>query len=152
MGFKQIVPTTEQNGSRKVEGNKEFIRAYVAASTMTLGKPYVLQNYDHGVEAIVPATLGVAHTVGIAIETNTTAGDYWFQVKGPCEAFTLGTTDITVDDFLEVLNAGVALVIDHATVRSVGSVAVAVDANATDTTPAVTSVWLIGDPVQVAAS
>jgi hypothetical protein len=151
--FKQIVESADQNGAYKFEGNKVFKKAYVAASTMTLGYPYVLQNYDHGVQAITPATLGIAHTVGIAIETNTVAGDYWFQVEGPCEAFTLGTTDITVDDFLEVCNnAPTTLQIDHATVRSTSSVAVAVDANATDTTPAVTSVWLIGDPVIIAAS
>lgn len=152
MPVKHIVPTSEKNGSRNIEGNKEYIFAYVAASTMTLGRPYVLQNYDHGVEAIVPATLGVAHTVGIALETNTTAGTYRFQVKGPCEALTLGTTDITVDDFLEVLNAATSLTLDHATVRSTSSVAIAVDANAADTTAVVTSVWLIGDPVIIAAS
>jgi hypothetical protein len=149
--LKQIVESSDQNGAIKREGNKVFMKAYVAASTMTAGQPYVLQNYDHGVQAIAVATLGVAHTVGIALETNTTAGDYWFQIQGPCEALVDGTTDVAVNAFLEVVNAGTALISDHGSVRSTNSVAVAVDARTTDSA-ALASVWLIGDPVIIAAS
>lgn len=133
-------------------GAKRYISAYHAGATV--GVPYVI-NYGTSatagqeVIAIAPATLAVYQLIGIA--TSTTAGLTWYQIAGLAEAFVDGTTDVTPNDYIEVLNTATAFTLDHATIRSTNSVGAAVDGE-TSSTPAISTIMLTGDRVIVAAS
>lgn len=147
------VDGTGLQGSRKKVGVNEFVYISVPANTVA-GTPLVV-SYDGDEEVmvagVVPATLAVYQEIAI---TPTLAGAVaefqWCQVRGVCQALVNGTADVAKDDFLEVINAGTALV-DDSTVRSVNSVAVACEAYTTNSA-ALKTVQLLGDRVIVAAS
>jgi len=147
------VDGTGLQGSRKRVGVNEFVYIQVPATTAA-GTPLVV-THDGDEEVMVagvaPATLAVYQEIAI---TPTLAGAVaefqWCQVKGVCQALVHGGTDVAKDDYLEVLNAGTALV-DDSTVRSVNSVAVACEAYTTASN-ALKTVQLLGDRVIVAAS
>ncbi len=145
-------------------GGKRYICAYwdggtdaAAPDSIVRGQVVVL-GYNTGATSapknpfiITPATEADYQYIAVAPEAYSAAGWYWWQTKGECEALVDGdANDVTVGDFLEVLNAATAFTLDHATARSSSSAAVAVDANAG--AAALKTVWLIGDPVVVAGS
>ena len=132
---------------------KEY-RSVFCASGYTHGVPYVL-DYDSsaaGPVAAAPATLAIAQIVGVPQgPTTTVPGWYPFQTRGVAECMVEGTVDVAKGDFLELLNSGDALVFDHGTVRTAGSVAVATAAYTTHS-DGLQTVYLIGDLVTVAGS
>lgn len=149
----QTVDGTGLQGSRKRVGVNEYVFISVPATTPA-GTPLVV-SYDGDEEVMVagavPATLAVYQEVAI---TPTLAGAVaefqWCQVRGICQALCDGTADITKDEYLEVINAGTALVGDS-TARSVNSVAVACEAY-TVASNALKTVQLLGDRAIIAAS
>ena len=139
---------------------RSFICAYFDAGTLSpataLKGAALAISFDtgDGVEspiAIAVGTLAVYRYIGVALQAITTAGWYWFQIKGECQALVEGTSDVAVGDYLEVLNTEDSFKLDHATVRSVNSVAVALAAQK-DNSEVLTSVLLLGDRVISAAS
>jgi len=74
-----------------------------------------------------PAALAVYQEVGVVLEAITEAGYVWIRVAGICDALVDGTEDVAKGDYLESL-AAISVVKDHSTVRSVNSVAVAMEA------------------------
>ena len=140
------------------DGEREFIRAYWDGSdpaAILAGQPVAI-SYDTGATGynplvMQPATLAIYRYIAVATVAITAAGWYWFQIRGLCEALVDGTTDVGAGDYLEVINAGTAFVVDHATIRSAVSVASAIDARTADSA-ALSTVFLIGDMAQVAAS
>lgn len=140
-------------GQRRFDGNREYIYMYFSAA-VTAGTPFVL-SYDGDEETnpkgVAPATNTTFQTLIVfPTKTATAAGWQWAQYKGDAEVLVDGTTDVAKDDFLEVINAGTALIKD-ATSRGVGSVAIAQEAR-TDNSAGLVNVYLIGDPVQIAAA
>lgn len=148
-----ILGAADSGGQVKVEEDgREYIWCYFA--TATKGQLYTL-TYD-GDEATNPtgsanATSTVYQYLVVATKTSTTAGFQWAQYKGDCDfALVDGTTDVAKDDFLEVINAGTAMIKD-ATSRSALSVAIAREAQTANAATA-TLVYLIGDRVTNAAT
>lgn len=146
-----IVDVDYKNGVRWTEGVNEFLTAK-SHDALTIGQPVVIDNTITGPATAAPAALAVYQYVAVVCET-ATAADEWVkvQIKGFCEANVDGdTSDVTADDYLEVIAAGTAFVLDHATARSTNSVARAIDGNTG--AAAVSSIYLLGDRVIVAAS
>lgn len=141
-------------GAKKVSGNREYIFAYVPASTPA-GTPLYLSfdgDEETNPKGLAPVTsTTVYQTVVFTTVAQVLAGYQWCQVKG--DAIILvdgGTADVAKDDFLEVLNAGTALVYD-ATTKGTGSLAIAQEAY-TSGTNALKHVYLLGERVFVQAA
>ncbi len=139
-------------GAHKVEGNREFVYVYVASGTAK-GQPMILA-YDGDEETnpktAAPAT-NTAFEAFVVFPTAAGADAFqWCQLRGDAEVLVDGTTDVAKDDYLEVINAGTALIKD-ATSRGVGSVAIAQEALTTNAAT-LTNVYLLGEAVQVAAA
>jgi len=106
----------------------------------------------------VPTTLAVPVWIAVAQSIISAAGWYWWQIAGDCEAkVDGGTADVTANDFLEVTNGTPsAFILDHASTRSVGSAAIAIDGNTNAavlaTAADLCTVHLIGIPVCIAAT
>lgn len=137
-------------------GNKEYVCAYTAEVAVAAGTTLVL-SYDNGTTlynptVITPTTLAVYQLPVVAPSGIAGAGWKWFQYRGKCKALCNGgTTDLALGDYLEFINGGDGLTVDHATIRSVNSIAVAEEAY-TSATPALKDVYLIGDRVIIAGS
>jgi hypothetical protein len=146
-----IVDGDYANGSVWQEGVNEYMTVQSHA-VLPVGSVIVISHDDEGPRTAAPATLAVYQRIGVVVVASTAANE-WIKVqtRGFAEALVEGTTDVTVDDYLEVLTTETAFKLDHATARSTNSVAVAVDAVA-DAGPALATVFLLGDPAIVAAS
>jgi len=140
-------------GSKRVEGNKEYIYMYFTAA-VTAGTPYFVtfdgdEEYNPKNTAAATSTT-IYQLVVFPTKTLTAAGWAWAQYKGDAEVLCDGTSqDVAKDDFLEVINAGVALIVDGtsgATTKTTGSVAIAQEAYATNAAGLV-NVYLIGERV-----
>lgn len=132
---------------------KEY-RSVFCSAGFTHGVPYILDysSAAHGPVAAAPATLAIAQIVGVPQDATTAVpGWYPFQTRGVAECMVNGTAAIADGDFLELITTGDALVFDHGTVRTAGSVAVATAATSA-TADALATVYLIGDPVTIAGS
>lgn len=140
-------------GQIKTSGNKEYIFMYFTAA-VTAGVPYVV-DYDGDEESnpknAAPATsTTVYQRVVFPTETTTAAGWQWAQFRGDAEVICNGTDDIAKDDYLEVINAGVAL-IKEGTTKGEGSIAIAQEAFTTNSTGLV-NVFLLGNRVFIQAA
>lgn len=139
------------NGATWSEGVNEYVNVRSHAA-LTAGDVIAVVPSATGPVTAAPVALAGYQTIGVACQDASDAGEQIIvQTKGYAEANVEGTTDVTADDFLEVLATEDAFKLDHATTRSVNSVAVAVDAIA-DAGPTVVSVYLIGERAIVAAS
>ena len=139
---------------------RSFICAYFDAGTLSpataLKGAALAISYDTGDTlrqpiAIAVGTLAVYRYIGVTLQAITAAGWYWMQIAGEVDALVEGTSDVAKGDYLEVLNTEDSFKKDHATVRSVNSVAVALAAK-TANSEVLTPVWLIGHRVISAAS
>lgn len=140
-------------GAWRENGNKLSVFAYIAAN-VAVGTPLFLQ-YDGDEETnpkgTVPATdTAIGQFIIFPTELSTTAGFQWCQVRGDAEVLCDGTNDIAKDDFLEVINAGVALILDG-TSRTDHSVAIAQEAYTTNAAGLV-NVYLFGERCQIEAA
>lgn len=149
----ETIDGTGSQGARRRIGCNEYVYIKVPATTKA-GTPLVV-TYDGDEEIMVsgvaPATLAVYQEIAIVPRLAGSVAEFmWCQTRGVCSALVNGTTDVAKDDYLEVINAGTALV-DDSTARSVNSVAIACEAY-TLTPDALKSVVLLGDRVIVAAS
>ncbi len=140
-------------GARKRQGSREWIYMQVPANTPA-GTPLVVTHdgdEEVMVKGVAPATLAVYQEVAVTPRLAGASAEFmWCQTKGICQVLCNGTTDIAKDDYLELLNAGTALVKDG-TVRSTNSVAIACESY-TGATNALTSVQLLGAPAMIAAT
>lgn len=141
-------------GAKKWSGNRGYIYAYVAAS-ITAGTPLVLTfdgDEETNPKGATPATNTTVHQLIIftTVTQGADAGFMWCQFAGDAKILVDGTTDVTKDDFLKVINAGVALIKD-ATSRGVNSIAIAQEAMTTNAAT-LTFVYLLGYEAQVPAS
>lgn len=138
------------NGTVWTEGCKRFVTAKSHAA-LVIGDVVVVSFSATGPLTAAAATSSVYQQVGVVCEA-AAAADAWvkIQIAGPAEASVEGTTDVAAGDFLEVLNTENDFKKDGAA-RTVYSVAVAIDAQAS-ATPTVVSVWLLGDRNLIAAS
>ncbi len=131
-------------------GNKSYMSAYHLLSVA--GTPYIMSHTitaGQEVTAIAPATETTPQIVGVPV-TGGTVGLQWFQTKGQIEALVDGTADVAAADFIQIINAGVAFVVDAAAI-DVTSSAQAVDAQAADSAVSGTII-LLGNTSTVAAS
>jgi hypothetical protein len=139
------------NGATWSEGVNEYVNVRSHAA-LAVGAVVAVVPSATGPVTSAPVALAGYQTIGVVCQAATAAAEQIVvQTKGYAEASVEGTTDVTADDFLEVLATEAAFKLDHATVRSVNSFAVAVDAIA-DAGPTVVSVYLIGERAIVAAS
>ncbi|MCK9629605.1 MAG: hypothetical protein M0R37_13570 [Bacteroidales bacterium] len=139
------------NGATWSEGVNEYVNVRSHAA-LAVGDVIAVVPSTTGPVTSATVALAGYQTIGVVCQAASDAGEQVIvQTKGYCEAMVEGTTDVTVDDFMEVLATEAAFKLDHATVRSVNSVAVAVD-GVTAAGPALASVYLIGERVIVAAS
>ena len=153
MAFQQVTESENQQGSEKSEDGKKWLKVY-CASGYTQYKPYMVGDGTSGNSpaAIAPATLAIEQRLWVPQgDTTTTAGWYWGVVQGTCECLVDGTTDVASDAYLEIINAGVALILDHADAPTVGGVGISLEAVTADAATQAT-VWLHGMGVQVAAA
>lgn len=151
---KETLDGTGAQGSRKVVGMNEYLFAYVPASAVK-GEVYVV-TYDGDEETnpklIAAATLAVYQEVAVVLkDQGASAGFNWVQTKGKVGMLVEGTSDVAKDNYLEVLNTEKSAKLDHASVRSVNSIAIACEAQATNSA-VLTDVILLGGRVIVAAS
>ena len=121
------------------EGNGQGISLFNdQASVIALGD-VVLIGYDpdgtngllQGMQALAPATSTFVVYTAIAMESVAVDDVGYFQISGVCQAFIDGTADVVAGDFLEVLN-GTNELIKAGTSRTLGSSAIALEAQATD--------------------
>jgi hypothetical protein len=149
----ETVDGSGMQGARKRQGVNEFVYIQVPASTAA-GSPLIVTHdgdEEVMVKGVAPATLAVYQEVAVTPKLAGSSAEFmWCQVRGVCKALCDGTTDIAKDDYLELVNAETAFIIDS-TARSVNSVAIACEAY-TNTTDALKTVNLLGDRVIVAAS
>ena len=139
------------NGATWSEGVNEYVNVRSHAA-LAVGAVVAVVPSATGPVTSAPVALTGYQTIGVVCQAATAASEQIVvQTKGYAEAMVEGTTDVTVDDFVEVLATEAAFKLDHATARSVNSVAMAVD-GVTAAGPALASVYLIGERVIVAAS
>jgi len=104
-----------------------------------------------GVQCIACATNSFVIYTAVAMEIVAVDAIGYFQVSGVCSyALVDGTADVVAGDFLEVINAGEAMIKAGAS-RTLGSCAIALGAMATDAGTA-TPVLLIGEPHTIESS
>lgn len=132
----------------------KVVRAYNGTgSALTAGRPYLLR-YDGDEETnptvIVPATAtAVVNYVVFATEAVPAASFGWFVINGWYSVLTNGSgSAIAKDDALEVLNSGVALVLDASYGANTCAIAGAASTGAADST----RVFVLGERVSVQAS
>lgn len=151
-----IIPVDEQQGAVRYNAAGQKEKKVYFASGFTQYRPYsVMQTAD---AATSPAALAPVTNATYAGEicvpqgtTTTTAGWYWAVVEGVCNAAVDGdTTDVGLGDFLEVINAGTAFIIDHATAPTGSAAAVAREANTG--AAATKEIYLLGRQVVIAGS
>jgi hypothetical protein len=151
---KETLDGTGAQGARKVVGMNEYLFAYVPASAVK-GEVYVV-TYDGDEETcpklIAAGTLAVYQEVAVVLaDQGASAGFAWVQTKGKVKMLVEGTSDVAKDNYLEVLNTEKSAKLDHASVRSVNSVAIACEAQTTNS-DVLTDVILLGGRVIVAAT
>lgn len=158
MGGELSAPVAKEDGtglqgSRKRVGMNEYVYCYVGAAKAKGEFQIISWDGDELTSPQItdPATLAVYQEVGVLTKAMTAAGYAWVQVAGKCEALVDGTTDVAKDDYLEVLNGAISATKD-ATARSVNSVAIACEAQATAGSTTLADVILLGGPVIIAAT
>ncbi len=137
------VDGTGVQGARKRGGLNDFIFIQVPATTPA-GTPLVV-TYDTTaiVKGVAPATLAVGQEIAITPRLAGATAEYmWCQLRGVCQALVDGTADVTSGHYLKVINAGVALIEDGASM-STSSIAVA-QSTYTTNSAALKSVILMG--------
>jgi hypothetical protein len=147
--------SVDQMGQIVKVGNKDYICAYTAITTLAIGKPVMIAfgkvaTYGYCPVAVAPASVaGGAHmnVIGICTTTIAAAGFYWFQIRGLCSAYVLGAAGIVPGNLLKVTAAGTAFISD-ATVLTTASSAVA-QVTYTTTTEALKSVYLTGQGMTI---
>lgn len=139
-------------GQIVTQGKTTFQYLYVPASTAA-GTPMTI-TYDGDEEtnpkAIAAATAAFGQKACVTTVAQVSAGFQWCVIEGECSALIDGTTDVAKDDFLEVINAGVAFIKDAAS-RAATSKAIAREAQTTNAAT-MTKIYLIGDTSTIAAS
>lgn len=148
----EILDGSGAQGSVRAQGSNIDIYAYIPEAKAKGEFQVITHDGDEEYSPKVadPATLAVYQYVGVLLEAQTAAGYAWVRIKGKVKALVDGTTDVAKDDYLEVLNNTVGAVKD-ATTRSVNSVAIAREAQATNENT-LTDVELLGDRAIIAAS
>lgn len=141
-------------GSRRNVGKNIDVYCY-SVGAKAKGEFQVL-DFNTGEEAtspaiIDPAALAVYQEVGVCLEAFDALGYGWVRVSGIVEALVDGTTDVAKGDYLESLGA-ISAVKDHATVRSVNSVAVALEAQTVAGSATLASVEVLPGECIVAGS
>jgi len=145
-----LVDTDYKNGAKWYEGVNEF-QTVKSHAAIAAGDVVVITHSSTGPLTVAAATSSVYQRIGVAVNAASGAGEWiTVQLRGFAEASVEGTTDVAAGDFLEVLTTENDFKKDGAA-RTVYSGAVAVDAQPS-ATPTVVTVYLIGDPVQIAAS
>lgn len=146
-----IYDVDNRNGNTWSEGVNEYqtVRSHAA---LTVGAVVAIVPSTTGPVTSAPVALTGYQTIGVVCQAATASGEYIkVQTKGYAEAAVEGTTDVAAGEFLEVLATEAAFKKDHATTRSVNSVAMAVDAQASNSA-VVVSVYLFGERAIVASS
>lgn len=142
--------SADQMGQVVTVGNKDYICAYTAITTLAIGKPVMIAHgkvatYGYTPVAVAPATVAGnadANVIGICTTTIAAAGFYWFQIRGLCSAYVLGAAGIVPGNTLKVSAAGTSFISD-ATVLTTATSAIA-QVTYTTTTEALKSVYLTG--------
>jgi hypothetical protein len=157
-----------------LEGNQDdvYIRFYNNSTVMTNGDVKTVSTLVDITDATEPilrpilvavSTMATASVLLAVVDdpSGTVAANTWgrAKIRGCVKANTLGTTNIAYGDQLQVVNATpTALVLKTAATAGVGIIiggntgAVALETWATDTTPALKWVYLLGERVIVAAT
>lgn len=135
-------------GAIKKDGNREYVYAYVSAST-AVGTPLVL-TFDGATatnpKTAAPATSSVYQMVVFTTVLSSTAGFQWCQYKGDATVLVDGTTDVAQSDFLKVSNGGTALVKDG----TIATTSIAISQVAyTTNSAALKAVYLLGVRVTI---
>lgn len=147
----QLIDAADQYGATRRIGNKVFRKVYFA-SGYTQYAIYQIAAGATGPTATAVATRSVVGMVCVPQgATTTTAGWYWAQIQGPATMLVEGTTDVASGNMLEVLNAETSAKLDHASVESANTIAVAAAAQAANSAVAI-PVWLLGKEKAQAAS
>lgn len=144
---------TGVQGARMKQGINEYIYIQVPANTAK-GTPLVVTHdgdEEIMIKGVVAATASVYQEIAVTPRLARAAAEFmWCQVRGITKMLVEGTTDVAKDDYLEVLNTETSAKKD-ATTRSVNSIAIACEAQASNSA-VLTTVQLLGDPVIIAAS
>lgn len=140
-------------GQKAVQGDRELQYLYVPANTVK--GEVLVRVYDGDEEtnpkAIAVATSSVYQKLVVATEDQgATAGFQWCVTEGSCDALVDGTTDVTKDDFLEILTTADSFVKD-ATSRSTNSGAIAREA-VTANASTLSKIYLFGERVIIAGT
>lgn len=149
---KETEDGTGIQGMRKRVGSNEYVMVYVGESK-SKGEFQVIEydgDEDTNPKVADASTSSAYQEVGVILDDISDSGFYWVQVEGKAEALVDGDTDVSKDDFLEVLDGSVNAIKDDTT-RSENSVAVACEAQ-TANEGTLTDVWLLGGRAQIAAS
>lgn len=151
-----IIPVDDQQGAIRFNAAGQQEQKVYFAAGFTQYRPYMVANT--AAAATSPAAIAAAteadavyHVCVPQGATTTTAGWYWAVIQGVCQALVDGTTDVANGGFLEVINAGTAFILDHATAPTVNAMAIARAAQATNAATE-TEVYIMGGRVPVAAS
>lgn len=129
-----------------------YVKSHAA---LTAYQPYIVSySGTSGAEFVTaaPATLAAPGSLVCVPQVAVTSGYYcWVQIQGDCKVLMTAET-YAVGDFLQILNAGTALVVDGtsgATVQLVNSSAICKEAG---TTAVARKAFLLGERAVVAAS
>ena len=149
--YKQVTEAADQQGAVRFNGKVKEIKVYFATG-FTKGRPYMVANDALGIKGVALATSATVprFIVFPQGDTTATAGWYWCALEGTAQVMVDGTVAVAAGDLIEVLNAGVACIEDHATTFSIGSLGVALSAQAV-ASAVLTSVYLFGKAVNIAA-
>ena len=150
-----IGASASEMGKIKEIGNKTYICAYTALTSLAAGCPVLIATgkvatYGYTPVATAPATTAGSpdtNLVGICPVAITAAGFYWFQIRGLATAYVLGASTIVPGNLLKVTAAGTNFLIDG-TVLSTTTCAVAQETYTT-TTAALKSIYLTGRGVTI---
>jgi len=153
----EITPVDEQQGMifpPNAMGQVEQMVYF--ASGFTQYRPYNVGNTADAATspAAVAPVANATYSGKICVpqgDTTTTAGWYRAVIQGVCNAAVDGdSTDVGLGDFLEVIAAGTAFIIDHATAPTGSAAAIAREANTG--AAATKEIYLLGHQVVIASS
>ena len=134
---------------------QEWVRLFNDSGAAAVkGQPYLLMHdgdEEENLKAITVASTaaGVPALIVVAMEAVADQAWGWYCWRGTLDAMVDGdATDVAVDDYLQVANAGTAFT-DNTTTRTAQSAAIAMEANTG--AAALKKIYLFGMPVDVTA-
>lgn len=151
-----IGASADRAGEVVNQGNKSYICAYTAITSLAKGIPVMIQGSAVNNGGKTPVAVACATTaiptslIGVCTSTIAAAGWYWFQIRGLCNAYLLSSTACLPGGMLQVSNGGTNFNASVTTFVELTSTSAICQVTFTSGATALKSVFLLGHGSQIA--